>query len=110
MSDYENHEHDEDGNCVFPEMTLPSVRFSGWNLAGIAASTVGGFFSALSQGLGLTAQQCWNHARWVDDRLEELRQWEIEEANRAEISEHIERLSGMDSLWLADGPAPEDRS
>lgn len=109
MSDSEHHEHDEHGNCIIPEgeqPVTPSWQFSPWNVAGFALTTLGGVFSVLQQGANMAAQECWSHARWVANEREALMQAFAEDRARAEMSETLERMNGLDGHWLGDDAGP----
>lgn len=62
--DPNNHEHDEDENCLnddgsihVHEMAEPNWEFSGWDVLGVVAHTLGGVGNMLGQGLSLLARE-----------------------------------------------------
>lgn len=87
------HEHDDEGNCIEPEtgfyaIALPNWRFSLWDIAGIAATGVGGVFSVAGQALNLVARECSAMANWKRQEYD-LQQ---AEAQRHEVAETLRAL------------------
>lgn len=111
MSD---HEHDEEGNCIIPQDHplhpggLPTWRFSAWDAVGIFLTGVGGMFSVVGQAANLLARECNAMANWKRNRFDVAEEQELLEAQREAMALDYERLTGIDTLWLADEPRPED--
>lgn len=76
--DPNNHEHDEDENClnddgsvhVFEEQD-PNWEFSGWDVLGVAAHTLGGMAQMASQGLQLLAREFYAAGQFSRKQREE---------------------------------------
>lgn len=109
-----DHDHDEDGNCIMPDDHplfpggLPTWRFSLWDIAGIAITTAGGAALAIGQGLQIMAREFNAMANWTRAQHEAKMEWHSREAARAEMAETYERLVGMDSLWIQAEEQRED--
>lgn len=94
---YEDHEHDEDGNCILPEGSvptydLPSWRFSAWDVAGITATSAAGLFSVLGQGLNLLAREFAAMANW------QRQNYDLREARRAYEAEQAAIANDLRAL------------
>lgn len=97
----DDHEHDEEGNCIIPEgYEPPAWQFDWWNIAGMVLTMGSGVGQVIGQGLNMMAQECWTHARWRKQQRDAAIEWEQEVAERQEMAEAYERLVGMDTLWL----------
>lgn len=95
--DPNNHEHDEDGDClddegnVFdwhatpPQPEQPNYEWSFWDLAGVTATTVGGVFMIFNQGLNLLAREFYAAGQWSRGQKEKAR-------NRTLIADDIRSL------------------
>lgn len=99
MSD---HEHDDEGNCIPPQngfyaTALPTWKFSGWDVAGIALSGIGGLFSVVGQGMNLLARECAAMANWTRQN------YELEQAQREHDRERAEAAEALRALVEGDG-------
>lgn len=98
-----DHDHDEDGNCILPEgqsYEPPVWKFDWWNIAGMVLTMASGVGQVAAQGLNMMAQECWTHARWRKEQREREEEFLQEVAERQEMAEAYERLTGMDTYWL----------
>lgn len=90
--DPNNHEHDEDENCLNEDGSIhvyglpePNWEFSGWDLLGVAAHTIGGMANMAGQGFQLLAREFYAAAQFS-------RQQRVEKAKRRSILEDIREL------------------
>lgn len=90
--DPNNHEHDEDENCLNEdgsihvyELPEPNWEFSGWDLAGVISHTLGGMANMAGQGFQLLAREFYAAAQFS-------RQQRAEKAKRRSIVEDIKAL------------------
>lgn len=110
MSEY-NHEHDEDGNCIEPDgsqatvvyvQETPCWRFSAWDFIGIVLHTIGGVFSALSQGAAMMGRECIAIGAYSRQEKDWAEAKEAEDAERRQAAEELRAL--------VEGPGPEESS
>lgn len=100
----EDHDHDEDGNCIVPQglMTLPEWRWSAWDVVGITATTVGGLFSVIGQGLNLIARECGAMANWSRSNRD------IQAAQRAQEEARWEMSAAYKELVFGDAVSEDE--
>lgn len=90
--DPNNHEHDEDENCLnddgsihVHEVVEPNWEFSGWDVLGVVAHTLGGVGNMLGQGFTLLAREFYAAGQFS-------RQQRVEKSKRRSILEDIREL------------------
>lgn len=99
-----DHDHDEDGNCILPEgvayvQQQPSWKFSLWDMAGIGVATIGGFFGVVNQAANMVSQHCaamanWTRANYDAEQLQAQHEAEVEryEQHQLEMAEYLHAL------------------
>lgn len=87
------HEHDEHGNCIPPQgYSVPTWRFSAWDVAGIVTTGVAGLFTVVGQAGNLLAREFAAMANWSRQNSE-LREAQAEwEAQQAAAAEDLRRM------------------
>ena len=88
-----SHEHDEDGNCIPPQgYSVPTWRFSAWDVAGIITTGVAGLFTVVGQAGNLLAREFAAMANWSRQNSE-LREAQAGlDAQRAAAAEELRRM------------------
>lgn len=89
----EDHEHDEDGNCIEVQgFILPSWRFSMWDVAGIATTWVAGLFTVTGQAGNLLAREFSAAANYSRANADMREAHEIAERRKQEMAEELRTL------------------
>lgn len=78
----------------------PPHKFSGWNVAGIALTTVAGLLGVLNQGLNMVAQECWTMAHWREQRRIRNEAKIAHEEEQRRQAEALEHQLGLDRYWV----------
>lgn len=89
MSD---HEHDEDGNCIALEESLPVWRWSNWDLVGLALVGAANVLGAAGHAIGLLSRECMAMANWERSKYDEQQARKAEEARRHAVAEDLRAL------------------
>lgn len=97
-----NHEHDAEGNCIPPEngfyaQSVPTWKFSLWDVVGITLTGTGAAVNAFANMLGYIGRECTAQANYSRQNFELAEAHRLNQAARAEIDRSLREIVEGDS-------------
>lgn len=94
MSD---HAHDAEGNCLPPEngfyaQSLPTWKFSVWDVVGIVLTGTGGAVNAFANMLGYIGRECAAQANYSRQNFELAEAHRLNERARRQMAEGLRAI------------------